>query len=83
MLKQPYDVESEGRRLVQLVRAAALHHATSWEALVPNAFEINLEAEAAEEAAYADMTLAKRALRDHICAVYGISLRELSSLAAP
>ena len=33
------------------MRAAALHHATSWEALVPNAFEINLKAEEAEEAA--------------------------------
>ncbi|KRB91579.1 hypothetical protein ASE22_06290 [Sphingomonas sp. Root720] len=76
-------MESEGRQLVQLVREAALRHATSWEALVPNAFEIDLDAEEAEESAYADMALAKRALRDHICAVYGISLRELGSLAAP
>lgn len=83
MPKQSYDVESEGRHLVQLVRAAALRHASRWEALVPNAFEINLEAEKAEESAYADMATAKRALRDHICAVYGISLSELNSLAAP
>lgn len=83
MTKRSHDGADEGRQLVEAVREAALRHATSWEALVPNSFAINLEAESAEEAAYAEMALAKRALRDHICAVYGISLRELSSLAAP
>lgn len=83
MPKRSNDMEKEGRRLVQAVRDAALRHATSWDALVPNSFAINLEAESAEEVAYADMALAKRALRDHICTVYGISLRELSSLATP
>jgi len=68
---------------VEAVRKAAQAHATSWEALVPNALEINLDAEAAEEVAYEEMAVAKRALRDHICAIYGISFRELNSLAAP
>lgn len=83
MDEQKQDPAAEGRKLVEAVRQAALKHAASWEALVPNAFQIDLSAEAAEEAAYAEMALAKRALRDHICVVYGISFRELSSLAAP
>lgn len=77
------DPTAEGRKLVEAVRQAALKHAASWESLVPNALEMDLSAEDAEEAAYAEMALAKRALRDHICAVYGISFRELSSLATP
>ncbi|URW76374.1 hypothetical protein M9980_03895 [Sphingomonas donggukensis] len=63
------------------VRAAAGKHASSWEALVPDRFVVNLSAEADEEAAYADMAAAKRALRDHICTVYGVSIRELAHLA--
>lgn len=74
---------SEGKRLVALVRETAARHNMSWEALVPPSFEVNLAAEAAEEEAYAEMALAKRALRDHICEVYGISICELSSLAMP
>ena len=74
---------NDGRHLVALVREAAARHSTSWEALVPSSFEVNLEAEAAEEEAYAEMARAKRALRNHICDVYGISIRELSSLAMP
>lgn len=72
---------ADGRHLVSQVRDAAARHNSSWETLVPSSFEVNLEAEAAEEAAYAEMARAKRALRDHICEVYGISIRELSSLA--
>lgn len=75
--------EHEGRALVQAVRQAARLHSHSWEALVPDAFTVNLLAEAEEERAYADMAIAKRDLRDHICQVYGISARELSSLALP
>ncbi|SEN19207.1 hypothetical protein SAMN05192583_2192 [Sphingomonas gellani] len=70
-----------GRQLVEAVRAAAATHNQTWEALVPDPFTINLAAEADEEQAYAAMTRAKAALRDHICEVYGISARELSSLA--
>jgi hypothetical protein len=72
-----------GKELVAVVREAARKHAISWEALVPDRFVVNLAAEADEEAAYAEMAEAKRALRDHICEVYGVSIRELSSLAAP
>lgn len=67
--------------LVAAVRDAAGRHSNSWEALVPSAFEVNLDAEAAEEDAYAAMAAAKRALRDHICQAYGITIRELRSLA--
>lgn len=74
---------SEAERLVAEVRAAARAHNDSWEAMVPDAFTVNPAAEAAEEAAYADMAVAKRALRDHICRTYGISIRELASLAQP
>jgi hypothetical protein len=79
-MKQSID---EARERVEAVRRAARRHATSWEALVPDSRTVNPAAEDAEEAAYAEMALAKRALRDHICATYGISLRELSSLAMP
>ena len=75
--------QATARQLVEQVREAARHHNHSWEALVPDAFTVNHDAEEAEEQAYADMAAAKRALRDHICTVYGISARELSSLALP
>ena len=77
------DPIEQGRLLVDMVRTAAKRHADSWEALVPNAFEINQHAEAAEEEAYAELASAKRALRDHICATYGIAPGELGSLATP
>lgn len=73
----------EGQNLVAAVRAAAAAHSLSWELMVPDHVTINLAAEAAEEAAYAEMARHKRALRDHICATYGISVRELTSLALP
>ena len=72
----------DGRDLVAAVRAAARVHSSSWEALVPDRFTVNLLAEAAEEQAYAEMAEAKAKLRDHICEIYGISIRELSSLAS-
>ena len=73
----------EAHQLVAAVRAAASVHQSSWEALIPNRFEVNLEAEDAEEEAYSEMALKKAELRQHICATYGISIRELSSLATP
>ena len=73
----------EAERLVAAVRTAAAAHNATWESLVPNPFTVNLAAEAEEEAAYAEMAAAKRDLRDHICRTYGISIRELSSLATP
>lgn len=75
--------ETDGRRLVEMVREAARLHNSSWEAMVPDAFTVDLVFEAAEERAYAEMATAKSLLRDHICHVYGISIRELSSLAMP
>lgn len=72
-----------GRALVEGVREAARRHAVTWEVLVPSSFVVNLDAEQIEEAAYAEMAEAKAALRDHICRTYGISIRELSSLAIP
>jgi hypothetical protein len=80
----PADIDRhEGHALVDAVRAAAHVHNSSWEALVPDSFTVNLAAEIAEELAYADMAAAKQRLRDHICETYGISIRELSSLATP
>ncbi len=73
----------DARALVAEVRAAARRHNATWEALVPDHLTINLAAEAAEEAAYEEMGEAKRRLRDHICETYGISIRELASLALP
>ncbi|MFW2830664.1 hypothetical protein [Sphingomonas sp. ID0503] len=73
---------TDGKELVAAVRAAARRHNSTWEALVPTSFLINLEHEAAEEAAYAEMAAVKRRLRDHICETYGISIRELASLAS-
>lgn len=77
------DEQQRAHELVAAVRAAARAHNKTWEALVPDAFTINLAAEAAEERAYADMAEAKHALRNHICHLYGISARELASLALP
>lgn len=74
---------NEAHHLVAAVRAAAAVHRTTWEAMVPNTFQVNLAFEPAEEAAYAEMAAAKAALRRHICETYGLSARELASLAAP
>ncbi len=76
-------MQEDARALVDAVRAAAKRHNLTWDALVPDRFTVNAAAEAAEEAAYAEMAKAKRALRDHICATYGISIDELASLAMP
>ena len=73
----------DGKQLVDEVREAARHHNATWEAMVPTTFVINVDLEEAEEAAYADMAAAKRRLRTHICDTYGISYRELASLARP
>jgi hypothetical protein len=73
----------EARLLVEDVRAAARRHNITWEKMVPDAVTLNLAAEAAEEAAYSDMAAAKARLRDHICATYGLTIRELASLALP
>jgi hypothetical protein len=72
----------DGRLLVDQVREAAARHKVVWGALVPSPFAVNLGAEAAEEEAYQDMADAKRRLRDHICATYGITAGELWSLAS-
>ncbi|MDQ2878135.1 MAG: hypothetical protein M3R41_03540 [Pseudomonadota bacterium] len=77
------DTHIEGHDLVSQVRAAAKAHNATWEALVPDRFQINLAAERAEEDAYAEMAAAKAELRAHICRTYGISIRELASLAMP
>lgn len=74
---------ARGRGLVEAVRDAARKHAITWEALVPSSFIVDFAHESAEEEAYAEMARAKAALRDHICETYGISIRELSSLAVP
>jgi len=76
-------VQDDARALVDAVRAAAKRHHLTWDALVPDRFTVNAAAEAAEEVAYVEMAQAKRALRDHICATYGISINELASLAMP
>lgn len=73
----------DAHRLVARVRSAAAVHRGSWEALVPDSFVIDLSMEHAEEAAYQAMAREKAVLRDHICATYGISIRELASLATP
>ena len=69
------------KELVAAVREAARCHNMTWEALVPDQFAVNFDHEVAEERTYAKMAAAKRALRDHICDTYGLSIRELSSLA--
>ena len=73
----------DGPALVAAVRRAAAVHNLTWEAMVPDQFTINLLAEAAEERAYVAMAAEKTRLREHICATYGISIRELASLAMP
>lgn len=77
------DTETDGRALVAAVRRAAALHNITWEAMVPDQFTVNMLAEAAEEQAYIAMAGEKARLRDHICATYGISARELASLALP
>ena len=71
------------KALVAAVRNAARRHNTTWEALVPDTLRVDFAHEQAEELAYAEMAAAKAALRDHICETYGLSVRELSSLALP
>jgi hypothetical protein len=73
----------DGKDLVAAVRDAAARHNITWSALVPDAYRVDHRHEEAEELAYAEMEVAKDRLRDHICATYGISYRELSSLARP
>ena len=73
--------QEDGHALVAAVRRAAAVHDVSWEAMVPDQFTVNLLAEAAEEQAYVAMADEKRRLREHVCATYGISIRELASLA--
>jgi hypothetical protein len=74
--------ERDGKALVAAVREAARRHNTTWEALVPDPLTVNLAHEEAEERAYTEMAKIKAALRDHICDTYGISMRELTNLAA-
>ncbi len=69
------------KALVAAVRNAAQRHNTTWEALVPDTLRVDFAHEEAEELAYAEMAAAKTALRDHICETYGLSIRELTSLA--
>lgn len=76
-------MSSDAHTLVADVRAAAALHNLTWEALVPEPHRLDLMHEVAEERAYAEMAVAKRTLRDHICDTYGISIRELASLAMP
>lgn len=76
-------IEQDGPALVAAVRRAAAVHNATWEALVPDHFTVNLLAEDAEEQAFVAMAREKARLREHICATYGISIRELSSLAQP
>ncbi len=73
----------DGHDLVAAVRDAAARHNVTWEALVPDAYRVDFAHEEAEELAYAEMEAAKSVLRDHICQTYGISYRELGSLARP
>jgi hypothetical protein len=77
------DMSDDGKALVAAVREAAQRHNLTWEALVPASLEVNLDHEEAEERAYAEMARTKAILRDHICETYGISVRELASLAHP
>jgi len=73
----------DGKELVAVVREAARKHSLTWDALVPCHSYVDFAHEEAEERAYAEMAKAKRALRDHICKTYGITVRELASLAMP
>ena len=72
---------NEGQALIEAVRAAARAHGASWQAMVPNSFVVNADAEADEDLAFTAMAEAKRRLREHIAATYGVSIRELASLA--
>ena len=74
-------IDLEARALVAAVRAAVLRHRRAWSALVPDHATLNLDAEADEERAFLDMTLAKGALRDHLAATYGMPARDLMDLA--
>jgi hypothetical protein len=76
-------VINEAQKLVADVRAAATAHKATWEELVPSTFVVNFDAERAEEDAYAEMAAAKAALRQHICDTYGLTIREICSLANP
>lgn len=73
----------DGRELVAAVHAAARRHNLIWEALVPSHDFVDFAHEEAEDCAYAELAATKRALRDHICETYGITIRELASLAMP
>lgn len=74
-------MQDDGRDLVERVRVAAREHAASWAALVPSPFAVNSAAEADEDAAFAAMAAAKRALSAHIVATYGVTPDELANLA--
>ncbi len=73
--------DSEARALVAAARQAASEHGSAWSELVPTVHVVNRAAEAGEEAAYLAMVEAKRRLRDHIVATYGLSPGELAGLA--
>lgn len=70
----------DGKELVAAVREAARRHGATWDALVPSDFHVDMAHEDAEERAYAEMAAAKRALRDHICETYGLTIHELAGL---
>lgn len=72
---------SEAHALVAAVREAARRHGIAWATMIPDPHSFNAAAEAHEEAAFQDMAEAKAALRRHICDTYGLSPRELASLA--
>ncbi len=74
-------MRDEGQALVEAVRTAVRAHAASWEAMVPNSFVVNVDAEADEDSAFAAMAEAKRRLQEHIEKTYGVSIRELANLA--
>lgn len=71
----------DAKQLVDAVRDAARRHNMTWEAMVPDPYRVDFTHEEAEELAYAEMAAAKGALREHICQTYGLSARELASLA--
>ena len=73
--------KDEGQALVEAVRAAARAHGVSWQAMVPSSFVVNADAEADEDVAFAAMADAKRRLRAHVLATYGVSIGELANLA--
>jgi len=73
----------DAKQLVAAVHEAARRHNVSWEAMVPSLDHVDFAHEAAEELAYADLAAAKGRLRDHICETYGLTIRELASLAMP